>query len=240
MWRPRALDAWRRAQFTIGQTILDIGCGPGYASADLAAIAGRVIAVDRSRRFLDVLRARGNPRIEAHEVDLDDDELPAQDADGAWVRWVFAFVKQPRDLAARIRSALKPGGVLVIHEYFDYETWSFLPRCEEHEEFVRAVTRSWRAAGGEPNIGRDLPRWLEDLGFEIRSLLPIIDAVRPNDFAWQWPRTFVRTGMQRLIDIGEIAAPRGAEILRAVERVEADRNAIIVTPAVLEIIAVRR
>src|SRR6266513_624084 len=32
VWRPRALDAWRRAQFTRGQTILDIGCGPGYAS----------------------------------------------------------------------------------------------------------------------------------------------------------------------------------------------------------------
>ena len=154
VWRPRALDAWRRAQFTRGQTILDIGCGPGYASADLADIVDRVIAVDRSRRFLDVVRARGNPRIEAHEIDLDEDPLPPHDADGAWVRWVFAFVKRPRDLADRVRSALKPGGVLVIHEYFDYETWSFLPQCPEHEEFVRAVMKSWRAAGGEPNIGR--------------------------------------------------------------------------------------
>src|SRR2546428_12890176 len=58
VWRPRALDAWRRAGFTAGQTLLDLGCGPGHATIDLAEIAGptgRVIAIDRSKRFLDTL-----------------------------------------------------------------------------------------------------------------------------------------------------------------------------------------
>src|SRR5258708_21651917 len=40
VWRARALDAWRRPGFTVGQTLLDIGCGPGLASADLAEIVG--------------------------------------------------------------------------------------------------------------------------------------------------------------------------------------------------------
>src|SRR5258706_9610034 len=60
VWRPRALDAWRRAGFTVDQTLLDIGCGPGNASLDLAEIVGpggRVIAIDRSRRFLAALEA---------------------------------------------------------------------------------------------------------------------------------------------------------------------------------------
>ena len=83
LWRPRALEAWRRAGFTAGQTILDVGCGPGYASLDLAEIvgrSGRVLAVDRSRRFLDALEAvrreRGLDQIETHEQDLDAGELP--------------------------------------------------------------------------------------------------------------------------------------------------------------------
>ena len=31
VWRPKVLDAWKRAGFTVGQTILDFGCVPGYA-----------------------------------------------------------------------------------------------------------------------------------------------------------------------------------------------------------------
>jgi ubiquinone/menaquinone biosynthesis C-methylase UbiE len=51
VWRPRVLDAWRRAGFKAGQRILDIGSGPGFAALDLAAVVGRdghVFAVERT------------------------------------------------------------------------------------------------------------------------------------------------------------------------------------------------
>ena len=155
VWRPRALDAWRRAGFTVGQTLLDIGCGPGHASLDLAEIvgpSGRIVAMDRSRRFLDALEAtrlqRGLDNITTLELDLDAAGPPPVAADGAWARWVFAFVKHPRDLLARVGGALRRGGVLVVHEYFDYATWRVAPRSPEIEEFVRVVMESWRADGG--------------------------------------------------------------------------------------------
>jgi len=113
VWRPRALDAWRRAGFNVGHTLVDIGCGPGFAALDLAEIvgpSGRVVAIDRSRRFLDALepaaRARGLAQIEPLERDLDEAPLPALQADGAWARWVFAFVKRPRRLLERYNVAL--------------------------------------------------------------------------------------------------------------------------------------
>jgi SAM-dependent methyltransferase len=155
VWRPRALDAWRRAGFTVGQTLLDVGCGPGHASIDLAEIvepSGQIVAIDRSRRFLDALEAkrlqRGLHNITTLEFDLDAAGPPTVGADGAWARWVVAFVKHPRDLLARVGEALKRGGVLVVHEYFDYGTWRVTPRSPEIEEFVRAVMESWRANGG--------------------------------------------------------------------------------------------
>ena len=243
VWRSRALDGWRRAGFTIGQTLLDIGCGPGWASADMADIvgeSGKVVAIDRSRRFLDVVRSRGIPQIETHEVDVDEGELPPVKADGAWARWIFAFVKHPRELVARVRDALKPGGVLVLHEYIDYRTWRVSPRSAAHEEFVDAVMKSWRASGGEPDIGLDLPRWLNELGFEIQSLLPIVDVIRPSDFTWQWPRTFIDIGVQRLLDLGQLSQARATAIREAFAATEALPGALMVTPAVLEIIALRR
>ena len=247
VWRPRALDAWRRAGFTVGQTLLDVGCGPGYASLDLAEIVGpqgRVISIDRSRRFLDALEAarrqRGLDNLSTLEADLNDEGPPALQADGAWSRWVFAFVKQPKELLSRVRQALKPGGVLVIHEYFDYSTWRVAPRSADFEEFVRVVMESWRASGGEPDIGLELPGWLAELGFETRSLRPIIDIVPADNFVWQWPKAFVEVGIRRLVDLGQLAPQRARAMSEAFARSEARPNSLVITPAVLEIIAVRR
>jgi len=136
-----------------------VGCGPGFATLDLAEIVGdegKVVAVDRSRRFLDALEAaarrRGIGHIATHEVDLDEGELPDVSADGAWVRWVFAFVTRPRELLGRIAARLKPGGVLVVHEYADYGTWRCAPRSAVLDRFVDVVMESWRDDGGEPDI----------------------------------------------------------------------------------------
>src|SRR2546427_1403905 len=40
LWARYAADAWERAGFGPGKKLLDIGCGPGYASLDLAARVG--------------------------------------------------------------------------------------------------------------------------------------------------------------------------------------------------------
>jgi SAM-dependent methyltransferase len=244
VWRPRALDAWRRAGFTVGQTLLDAGCGPGYATLDLAEIAGssgNVVAVDRSERFLEALTAMarrdGLMNITTHRTDLDVSELPAVRADGAWVRWVFAFLTRPRDLLARICATLRPGGVIVIHEYFNYGTWQFLQHAPRFDEFVRAVLKTWRASGGEPNIAVELPHWLEELGMTIRSLTPIIDVISPDNFVWQWPKSFLEIGVERLITLGEIDTARAAEIRNEFVACEKAPHARMITPAVLEIIA---
>jgi SAM-dependent methyltransferase len=242
VWRPRALEAWTRAGFTVGQTLLDVGCGPGYATLDLAGIVGpggRVVAVDRSRRFLDALEGRRFPNVETQELDLDESPLPQVVADGAWARWVFAFVKRPRNLLSRIAATLKPGGALVIHEYFDYASWHFSPRSEALEEFVQLIIKSWRASGGEPNIGLDLPVWLRELGFTGLSLRPIIDVVPPSNFIWQWPKAFLANYPERLVDLGYLNAAGASRVHEAVKRWESAPHAIMFTPAVLEIIACR-
>ncbi|HEY6952527.1 MAG TPA: methyltransferase domain-containing protein [Bacteroidota bacterium] len=246
VWRPRALDAWRRAGFTSGQTILDIGCGPGYASLDLAEIvgpAGKVVAIDKSRRFLDALgstqRQRGLTNIVTNELDLDSAILPAIKADGAWARWIFAFVRHPRELLARAAKLLNPGGVFVIHEYIDYSTWRLAPGLPALEEYVQAVMESWRADGGEPDIGRELPSWLNELGFELKTLNPIVDIVPASNYVWQWPKAFIEVGIQRLVDLGRMTQRRAGEILAAFAEAEQSPNTLMITPLVLEIIAVR-
>jgi SAM-dependent methyltransferase len=247
VWRPRAADAWRRAGFTTGWKILDIGAGPGHATLDLAQIvgpSGRVWAVERSRRFLAVAEARAQSQdlrqIDAVEADLDLHELPSGPADGAWVRWVFAFVKNPRRLLERITQSLRPGGVLVVHEYLDYSTWKMVPRLPELEEFVQAVMKSWRSEGGEPDIGVQLPVWLVELGYELKEVRPLIEVASPSSYWWQWPKAFVEVGVPRMVDLGHLTSEKGQAIRDAFARAETQPGTLIVTPLVIEIVAAKR
>jgi ubiquinone/menaquinone biosynthesis C-methylase UbiE len=128
-------------RFGPGHTIIDVGCGPGFASLDLAELvcpSGRIVAVDQSARYLHALAARcaqrGVTNVAAHQLDLDATRLPATGVDGATCRWVLTFVKQPHDVVRALADALRPGGAVAVHEYFDYGTSRTSPRCVELEE----------------------------------------------------------------------------------------------------------
>jgi len=247
VWRPRALDAWQKAGFNAGQTLLDVGYGPGYATIDLAEIVGprgKVITIDRSRRFLDHLeterKRRGLTQIETIEAELDSAMLPTVDADGAWARWVFAFVQDPKRLLSQVADALAPGAALVMHEYFDYGSWRLAPRLPELERFVQIVMETWRASGGEPDIALEIPRWLDELGFKMQSVRTIVHAVPPSNFIWQWPASFVGVNAERLVELGRITVDEGLEIVNALARAEQNPSTLMITPSVLEMIAVKK
>jgi SAM-dependent methyltransferase len=246
-WRQRALDAWHTAGIGVGQTVLDVGCGPGYASLDLAELvgaSGRIMAIDKSERFLGAFDAACRQRhlhnIIAYRADLDADEFPEVVADRAWCRWVFAFVKNPRAVLSRMAAALRPDGVIVLHEYFDYSTWRAAPPCAELEEFVSAVMASWRNNGGEPDVALWLPHWLEELGYEIRSARPIVDVVQPDHLSWTWLATFVEVGRARLVELGYLSPGHAESIWQAFSQLQATPGARMITPGVLEIVAARR
>lgn len=246
VWRPRVLSAFQRGGLTIGQTAIDLGCGPGYVTLDLAEIvgpSGQVHAIDRSGRFLAHLASRAEAQaitqISRYERDLDDDDWPNLQADFAWCRWVAAFVQKPRVLVDRLRRILKPGGRLVMHEYLDYSTWRLLPEAPEFSAFVAAVMAAWRQAGGEPNIGRDLPAWLEEAGFQLDWLDPIVDVMSPPDFMWQWPRVFVEVGLERLVTIGVFDRTRADGVWQLFLEREASPHVRMSSPTVIEIGATR-
>ena len=99
---------------------------------------------------------------------------------------------------------------------------------------------SWRESGGEPDIGLDLAIWLGELGFEMRALQPIIEVLTPSSFAWQWPKAFMDVGVRRLVDTGRLSEARARSLAEAFAAAEASPRTLMITPAVLEIIAVRR
>lgn len=244
VWRPRVLDGWRRAGITVGTKVIDAGAGPGWASLDLAEIVGpegRVHALERSDRFLTFLNEtaarRGLDNVETASVDLLTEDLPVADADAFWVRWVLAFIPDPKRVLEKLVASLKPGGVAVIHEYLDYSTFSFAPDRPAMVEFRQFVQDDWRKSGGEPDIARRFPTLLPEVGLRIRELRPIVDVTSPQNFVWQWPASFVKTYPRHLAEAGKVPLEWADRVITDFEAAEQDPSTVMVTPMVLEVIA---
>jgi len=212
VWRPHMLDAWMRAGMTSGSKVVDFGSGPGYASLDAAKIvgpAGEVVGLERSARFLCFARRQlerqETSRVRFLECDLIEDAIELSGFDLAWCRWAASFVASPRALVRGIADSLRSGGKVVFHEYQSYATWRSIPTSRLIDEFASEVMSSWRASGGEPDIAPSLIPWLTDTGFKLIEVRPLIFAVRPSQFMWQWPAAFGLSNSQRLADLKRVS-----------------------------------
>jgi SAM-dependent methyltransferase len=246
VWRERALRLWRRAGLSTGSSALDVGCGPGWAAVDLAEIvgpAGRVVAVDRAPEFLAHARALAAARrltwIETREVELPEPLAADASVDFAWCRWVLAFTKDPGAALAFIAAAVRPGGVLAIQEYAHYRAWSLLPAVPDFARLVEAVIDSWRDEGGEPDVAFELPALLDRNGFDLLAFEVFVDVLKPDDFAWEWPASFARSGASRLVELGKLTEAE-AEAARAALEAAAAQGQRMITPVTAQLIARRR
>ena len=243
-WRPVVLDCWEKAGIASGHSVLDIGAGPGYATVDLAEIvgpSGRVVAVERSSNFVNAIRNSARTHalanVDVHELDLMNDNLPGGLFDFSWCRWVLCFVSDPGLVVKKLANVIREGGRAVFHEYGQYTTWRFFPQRASLEEFRSHVIASWREAGGEPDTGLQLPTWLKKNGFAVRSVVPRIFCLQPNDYMWQWPAAFIQVHLLRLQELGRIDAAFADKVRADLASVEKEEPSFMLTPLVLEIVA---
>ncbi len=99
-----------------GKRVLDIGCGAGETTLDLAVTGAHAVGVDISRPLLDVARRRseGRPDVEFLEADAQTYPFEPASFDAVFSRFGVMFFADPPAAFANIRRALKPGGRLVF------------------------------------------------------------------------------------------------------------------------------
>ena len=94
-----------------GETILDLGCGTGHLTQQLAQAGARVIGLDSSPQMLATARQQ-YPDIEFIQADASAFALPVA-CDAVFSNAVLHWVKRADEAAACIARALKPGGRFV-------------------------------------------------------------------------------------------------------------------------------
>jgi trans-aconitate 2-methyltransferase len=94
-----------------GERILDVGCGTGQLTAEIAASGAEVVGVDRSPEMIEEARRKvPNVRFEV----MDARELAfRKEFDGVFSNATLHWVKEPEKAVAGIARALKAGGRFV-------------------------------------------------------------------------------------------------------------------------------
>lgn len=140
-------------------TILDIGCGPGTITADLAELVpqGKVTGVDCAEVVLENARAHVQERAINNcvfEV-VDANGLPYADAsfDVVFCHQVLQHVNDPVGILKEMLRVAKPGGIVAAREA-DYKSFAWYPEPAGLDRWLSWYRQTARACGGEPDAGR--------------------------------------------------------------------------------------
>jgi len=172
---------WRTAENSAGYLlprlppdarVLDVGCGPGTITADLAARVpgGDVTGIDAAADVLAQARQEAESRGLANVSFDTGDVYQLGFADGTFdvvhAHQVLQHLTDPVAALREMRRVCRPGGLVAARDG-DYGGFFWFPEdsgLTEWQELYRDVAR---ALGGEPDAGRHVLAWARQAGFAV-------------------------------------------------------------------------
>ena len=244
LWAGAARDLWDRAGFGPGARLLDLGCGPGFASLELAERVGgggRVLAVDESVRFIGRLNREakrlGLRQLRARVHRVEELQLEPGSLDGVFARWLFCFLPDPAPVIDQVVLGLRSGGRLVVWDYLNYSATTLHPRSPAFDRVLAAVYESFVRNGGDLNIGDRLPGLIAASGCRLVDLVPLLRFIRPGTNFWKWPTQFFFSYVPRLVESGLLTEPERRAFETEWRERERDPGTFLSAPPMIGIVA---
>ena len=153
-----------------GLRLLDVGCGPGTITLDLAArvAPGGTVGVDRepgvvaeAQRLLD---SRSMPGVEFMTADAYALEFDDESFDVVHAHQLLQHLTAPVAALAEMRRVLRPGGVLAVRDG-DYGGFVWAPSDPLLDRWMELYHDVCRHNGGDADAGRSLLGWAQQAGF---------------------------------------------------------------------------
>lgn len=225
-WRTAANSAaYLLPELRPDMAVLDIGCGPGTITADLAALVpqGGVTGLDAAADVLEraraVARERGLDNVRFTTGDVHALDFPDGSFDVVHAHQVLQHVGDPVAALREMRRVCRPGGVVAVRDA-DYAAMTWYPRVPGLDDWLDLYRRVARAGGGEPDAGRLLLSWARRAGYtDVTAGASAWCFAGEDDRAWWsglWAdRTVASTYARLAVDGGHTDAAGLADIAAA-------------------------
>jgi ubiquinone/menaquinone biosynthesis C-methylase UbiE len=206
-----------------GMRVLDVGCGPGTITADLArrVAPGTVVGVDPDPGVLERARAdaEGVPNVRFAVGDVADLSSAGGPFDVVHAHQVLLHLTDPPAALREMLRVTRPGGLVATRDcdYAGIVHHPHDPRLDRWLAIYRAVAH---AHGTEPDAGRRVLEWAHAAGaVDVTPSASIWVFATPEERAWwggQWAERIVdSTIAERALAGGFAAAEELADIADA-------------------------
>jgi 2-polyprenyl-3-methyl-5-hydroxy-6-metoxy-1,4-benzoquinol methylase len=151
-----------------GLDLLDVGCGPGTITADLAVrvAPGRVVGVDTAAAPLDEARAlaeRSQVPVTFEVGDVYALSEPDDAFDVVHAHQVLQHLTDPVAALREMARVCRPGGLIAVRDV-DYAATAWFPADEGLDRWLSLYSAVHRRNGAEPDAGRRLRSWAHAAG----------------------------------------------------------------------------
>ncbi|MGO9028350.1 MAG: class I SAM-dependent methyltransferase [Acidimicrobiales bacterium] len=153
-----------------GMSLLDVGCGPGTITVDLATrlAPGRVVGIDASAGVIEEARANAESAGVAGLTFEVGDAFALRFADDTFdvvhAHQVLQHVGDPVAALREMRRVCRPGGIVAARDG-DYPAMTYFPPNPGLDRAQVAYQQAAVANGAHPDAGRRLLRWAHRAGF---------------------------------------------------------------------------
>jgi SAM-dependent methyltransferase len=163
---------WRTAENSAGyllphlrpeHTLLDVGCGPGTITADLAGRVRQVTAIDTSAEVLDIARQTAPANATFQLADVHDLAFADASFDVVHAHQVLQHVADPVRALREMRRVCRPGGIVAVRDG-DYRAFAWYPEPPELDDWRELYLTIAKSNGGAPDAGRRLLGWAQQAG----------------------------------------------------------------------------
>jgi SAM-dependent methyltransferase len=232
--------AYLADRLVAGVDVLDVGCGPGTITLDIAVrvAPGRVLGLDAAEEVVAVARAaaveQGARDVAFAVGDVYDLELPDDSFDVVHAHQVLQHLAHPVTALGEMRRVCRPDGVVAARDGI-YRAMTWYPASSGLDRWLEVYCAVAEANGGEPDAGSHLLAWARAAGFaEVDCTASAWCYATPADRAWWadlWAERTTATAFgERAIELGFASRDELAEIAAAWRAWGADDDGWFLVP----------